>query len=142
MNDSKILGDSGEHYALSMFGFYGYACSKLPDNWKYYDLIVQKHEVLERVSVKTRSETSSFGKGSWFKFEIGGHYDWMAFIIKFRSGEIRSWVIPIDEAAKVASVPGANEEVHNIRRLSWGKIESSELNRFRDNWALSREGVR
>ena len=136
MNDKKILGDSGEHYALSMFGFAGYPCSKLPDNWKYYDLIVQKDNKIERISVKARSETKSFSKSSWFIFESTGQYEWVVFIVKFKGGELKSWVIPLSVALKYASIPQGSSMNPNDRRLSWGKLESPVLNRYLNNWAL------
>jgi len=138
MNDKKILGDSGEHYALSMLGFAGLLCSKLPDNWKYYDLIVQRSNVLERISVKTRSESASFGKSSWFLFETTGKYEWVIFIVKFRSGEIRSWCIPLDVAIKHSTARDAESKNPNQRTISWGKLEEAPLNRYLDNWLLER----
>ena len=51
---SKLLGDAGEHYALSQFSFAGKYAAKMPDNWEAYDLAVQTGGLV-RVSVKTRS---------------------------------------------------------------------------------------
>jgi hypothetical protein len=136
MNDKKILGDAGEYYALSMFGFAGFPSSKLPDNWKYYDLIVQKDNKIERISVKSRSETESFSKNSWFIFESTGQYEWVVFIIKFKNGQLRSWVMPVSEALKHASIPSEDSAKPNDRRLSWGKLENSELIKYLDNWLL------
>jgi hypothetical protein len=136
MNDRKILGDSGEHYALSMFGFYGLPCSKLPDNWKYYDLIVQKDNRIIRVSVKTRSETASFSKNSWFVFDATGQYEWVVFIIKFAGVSIRAWVIPVEVAIKHASIPKNGSASPDARRLSWGKLEHPDLLQYSENWEL------
>jgi hypothetical protein len=136
MNDKKILGDSGEHYALSMFGFYGMACTKLPDNWKHYDLIVEKDNKLNRVSVKTRSETKSFSKSSWFIFDCSGQYEWVVFIIKFSGIELRSWVLPIEVALKYASVPSIAAQSPNARRLSWERLENPVLAKYLNNWDL------
>jgi len=138
MNEKKILGDAGEHYALSMFGFAGFPCSKLPDNWKYYDLIVQKDNKIERISVKTRSETKSFSKSSWFIFESTGQYEWVVFIVKFESRELKAWVIPVSIALKHASIPENNSLKPTDRRLSWGKLEGPELMLYLNNWALLR----
>jgi hypothetical protein len=136
MNDKKILGDAGEHYALSMFGFAGLPCSKLPDNWKYYDLIVQKENKIERISVKSRSETKSFSKNSWFIFEATGQYEWVVFVIKFKNGDLKSWVIPVSVALKNASKPESTSKSPNDRRLSWGKLEEPGLVKYLDNWTL------
>lgn len=138
MNDKKILGDSGEHYALSMFGFSGLQCSKLPDNWKHYDLIVQRDNKIERISVKTRSESKSFSRNSWFKFDATGEYEWVVFIIKFDSGDLKSWVIPISFALKEASKPTGDPKNSNDRRLSWNKLESAKFMRYLNNWALQK----
>lgn len=138
MNDKKILGDSGEHYALSMLGFAGLPCSKLPDNWKYYDLIVQRNNVLERISVKTRSESASFGKSSWFSFETTGNYEWVIFIVKFHNREVRSWAIPLDVAVQHSSARVTGSKNPDRRTISWGKLEESPLIKYFDNWLLER----
>jgi hypothetical protein len=136
MNDKKILGDAAEHYALSQFGFAGLPCSKLPDNWRYYDLIVQKNNSIIRVSVKSRSESESFSKNSWFIFDATGQYEWLVFIVKFADGQLRSWIIPVDEALKYAKAPGDDTKSPNARRLSWGKLEAPELVKYVNNWML------
>jgi Holliday junction resolvase-like predicted endonuclease len=136
MNDTKILGDSGEHYVLSMLGFAGLPCSKLPDNWKFYDLIAQKGNQLIRISVKTRSESKSFSKSSWFIFDSTGQYEWVAFVLKFASGEIKSWLIPIEIALKYASASNTESKFPNARRLSWGKLEEPNLIKYLSNWHL------
>jgi len=136
MNEKKILGDAGEHYALAMLGFAGLACSKLPDNWKYYDLIVQKENKIERISVKSRSETKSFSKNSWFKFEATGQYEWVVFIVKFKTGELKSWVMPVAIALKHATKPKDKSDGPNDRRLSWGKLEEPSLIKYQDNWSM------
>jgi hypothetical protein len=138
MNHTKILGDAGEHYALSMFGFFGFPCSKLPDNWRHYDLIVQKDNKIERISVKVRSETPSFSKSSWFIFEATGQYEWVVFIIKFKSGELKTWIIPVPIALKYASVPESNSNNPNDRRLSWSKLEGPDFINYLNNWSLTK----
>lgn len=137
MNDTKILGDSGEHYALSMLGFAGFPCSKLPDNWKFYDLIVQKGGELIRISVKTRSETEKFSRSSWFIFDSTGQYEWVVFILKMAQGEVRAWIIPLHVALKYASVPSESAKSPNDRRISWGKLEKPGLVKYLDNWQLN-----
>lgn len=53
----KVLGDAAEHYALSQFAFAGLPGTKMPDNWKGYDLAVETDgHGLQRVSVKLRSK--------------------------------------------------------------------------------------
>ena len=37
----KLLGDAGEHYALSRLSFAGKHAAKMPDNWEAYDLAVE-----------------------------------------------------------------------------------------------------
>ena len=37
---STNLGDAAEHYALSQFAFAGMPGTRMPDNWKGYDLAV------------------------------------------------------------------------------------------------------
>jgi hypothetical protein len=138
VNDKKLLGDSGEHYAMSMLGFNGILCSKLPDNWKHYDLIVQRDNRLERVSVKTRSESPSFGKGSWFRFESTGMYEWVIFIVKFRNSEIRSWIIPFEIAVKNSSTTREESGRSEKRTISWGKLEQPSLLKYLNNWTLLR----
>ncbi len=54
---TKNLGDAAEHYALSQFAFAGMPGTKMPDNWKGYDLAVETGDGLQRVSVKLRSES-------------------------------------------------------------------------------------
>jgi len=61
----KMLGDAGEHYAVSQFGFHGLRAHKMPDGWPGYDVAVDANGQVLKVSVKTRSETPSFGPGSF-----------------------------------------------------------------------------
>ena len=49
--NTKVLGDAGEHYALSQFAFTGLPGTKMPDNWEGYDLAVETGAGLARVSV-------------------------------------------------------------------------------------------
>ena len=58
---SKLLGDAGEHYALSQFSFAEKYAAKMPDNWEAYDLAVETGGLV-RVSVKTRSESEGWKK--------------------------------------------------------------------------------
>ena len=119
-----------------MLGFAGFQCSKLPDNWKHYDLIVQIDNKIERISVKTRSESKSFSKNSWFKFDATGKYEWVIFIIKFKNGGLKSWVIPLSFAINQASIPDKDTKKSNDRTLSWGKLESPNFMKYLNNWSL------
>lgn len=49
---SKMLGDAGEHYAVSRITFAGMPATKMPDGWQAYDLAVETGAALVRVSVK------------------------------------------------------------------------------------------
>jgi hypothetical protein len=66
---AKMLGDAGEHYAVSQFTFSGRPATKMPDGWKSYDLAVETGTGLVRVSVKTRSESQGWRTSKWFNFD-------------------------------------------------------------------------
>ena len=63
----KMIGDAGEHIAMSQFTFAGFPATKMPDCWKAYDLAIESGQGLLRVSVKTRSETPKWKSGDWFE---------------------------------------------------------------------------
>ncbi len=100
----RMLGDAGEHYALSQFTFAGKPASKMPDGWCGYDLAVETGHGLARVSVKTRSESEGWSKGSWFMFDERMECDWLVFIFRPKAGPVRSWVIPFSVANKCETV--------------------------------------
>ena len=100
---TKMLGDAGEHYALSQFIFAGRACAKMPDCWPQYDLAIVSGDRLISVSVKTRSETDKWKSGSWFVFDERSVCDWLVFIFKKKDGRVRSWVIPFEVACENAN---------------------------------------
>jgi hypothetical protein len=77
---SKMLGDAGEHFALSQLMFAGMPASKMPDGWAGHDPAVETGQGLVRVSVKTRKETASWKAGSWFIFDERLECDWLVFI--------------------------------------------------------------
>ncbi|MGV1016789.1 MAG: hypothetical protein ACOYBW_05355 [Fluviibacter phosphoraccumulans] len=132
----KILGDAGEHYAIAKFSFAGAFCSKMPDNWPAYDIFLQKGDSKFCVSVKTRSETASFGPNSYFKFDAIDQSQWFV-CITYVAGQIDSWIIPTSVAKK---------KFKRLENVSRGKpvVEykttvsqlRSELMRFKENWAL------
>jgi hypothetical protein len=132
----KLLGDAGEHYALSQFSFAGKYAAKMPDNWEAYDLAVETGNGLTRVSVKTRSESTGWSKSRWFNFDDQKDCDWIVFIFKTVNGSLRSWVIPYDLAKEHANVPGANRKNAWFRDLSWGKLNRDPLAAYENNWSL------
>lgn len=110
----KMLGDAGEHYALSQFTFAGRPGSKMPDGWSAYDLVIESGNGLVRVSVKTRSETDSWKAGSWFVFGDRSICEWLVFVFKPKTGPVRSWVIPFEIACEHANKPGSlRKDPHN-----------------------------
>lgn len=132
----KILGDGGEHYALSKFSFADIPCTKMPDGWRDYDLIVEKDNKLIRVSVKTRSETDDWDDNSWFKFNDRGTYEWIVCIFKSRRSEIRAWIIPTSVALENVKAPKENSKQPSERRLPYRKLVELPLARYEDNWGL------
>jgi hypothetical protein len=127
-----MLGDAGEHYAIAKFGFLGIPGAKMPDNWPGYDFVLEIETGLLRVSVKTRSETSKFSRSSWFSVDATSKIDWSVFIINFKSGDIRAWVIPHDKCLEHAT-----PKDKSVRHISWRQLESPDLVQYRENWALN-----
>jgi hypothetical protein len=133
---SKLLGDAGEHYALSQFSFAGKYAAKMPDNWEAYDLAVENGGLL-RVSVKTRSESQGWKASRWFNFDDRKVCDWMVLIFKPACGPVRSWILPYELAKSCANVPGPNRKDSWFRDLSWSKLNKSPLLAFENNWSLN-----
>lgn len=133
----KLLGDAGEHFALSQFSFAGKYAAKMPDNWEAYDLAVETGRGLERVSVKTRSETEGWKVSRWFNFDDRKDCDWIAFVFKPKSGPVRAWVMPYAVAKASASVPGADRKDPWSRDLSWSKLTRAALACYENNWSLA-----
>ena len=134
---TKMLGDAGEHYALSQFTFAGKPASKMPDGWSGYDLAVETGHGLARVSVKTRSETSKWKAGSWFLFDERLECDWLVFIFKPRTGPVRSWVIPFSVAREQGNRPTQTRKDPHNRDVSWAKLNREPLARFENNWEFN-----
>jgi hypothetical protein len=132
----KVLGDAGEHYALSQFSFAGKSAAKMPDNWEAYDLAVESGQGLLRVSVKTRSESEGWKASRWFNFDDRKECDWIVFIFKPMSGPLRSWVIPYGVAKTHSNNPGPGRRNPWFRDLSWAKLNKLPLAAYEDNWAL------
>jgi hypothetical protein len=133
---SKLLGDAGEHYALSQFSFAEKYAAKMPDNWEAYDLAVETGGLV-RVSVKTRSESEGWKTSRWFSFDDRKNCDWIVFIFKPKTGVVRSWVIPYEVAKVRANVPGPNRKDAWFRDISWSKLNKLPLSAFENNWSLN-----
>ena len=133
---SKLLGDAGEHYALSQFSFAGKYAAKMPDNWEAYDLAVETGGLV-RVSVKTRSESEGWKTSRWFSFDDRKTCDWIFLIFKPKAGVVRSWILPHDLAKACANVPGPNRKDAWLRDLSWSKLNKLPLSAFENNWSLN-----
>lgn len=133
---SKMLGDAGEHYALSRLTFAGKPASKMPDGWAGYDLAVETGQGLVRVSVKTRKETLNWKAGSWFIFDERLECDWLVFIFLPMNGAVRSWIVPFELARELGNKPqAARKDPHN-RDMSFAKLNREPLIRYEENWAL------
>lgn len=132
----KMLGDAGEHYALSQFTFAGWPAAKMPDGWPGYDLAVHSHERLVRVSVKTRSETASWKAGNWFMFDETIECDWLVFIFKTREGSLRSWIIPFSVAQEQGNKVTPTRKDPHMRDISWAKLNREPLAKYENNWAM------
>ena len=133
---SKLLGDAGEHYALSQLSFAGKSAAKMPDNWEGYDLAVESGSGLVRVSVKTRSDTKSWDANSWFNFDDRQEVDWLVLIFKARANRPRAWVVPFIIALAHANVPGPRRKDAWYREISWRKLQALPLASYEDNWGL------
>lgn len=132
----KLLGDAGEHYALSQFSFANRPAAKMPDNWEAYDLAVESNGLL-RVSVKTRSDSVGWKKSKWFSFDDRKECDWLVFIFKSKEAPLQSWVIPYKVAVSHANKPGPNRRDAWLRDLSWAKLNKAPLDAFKNNWELN-----
>lgn len=139
ISTAKMLGDAGEHYALSQFTFAGKPATKMPDNWTGYDLAVETGNGLARVSVKTRSETKGWKSSCWFNFDDRKACDWLVLIFRAQSGTISSWVIPFDVALANANQPGENRKDAWFRDIMWKKLQALPLAQYENNWGLFRE---
>jgi hypothetical protein len=134
---TKMLGDAGEHYSLSQLSFHGIPCAKMPDNWKDYDLVFQKNNVIERISVKTRSETDKFNDGSWFIFDSVKKYEWVIFILIKKNKSIDAWIIPHHVANKNSNGGNSNDGPNGKRRVSWKTLNTTTLLKYKENWNLN-----
>ncbi|MGZ8520584.1 MAG: hypothetical protein ACXWX7_10605 [Candidatus Binatia bacterium] len=138
-SSTKLLGDAGEHYALSQFSFAGKYAAKMPDNWQAYDLAVETGHGLERVSVKTRSESEGWKTSRWFNCDDRMQCDWVVLIFKPHTGVVRSWIVPYKLAKKHASTSGPMRKDPWSRDLSWSRLNKPPLSLFENNWSLNPE---
>lgn len=139
MKGTKLLGDAGEHYALSMFSFVGKYAAKMPDNWEGYDLVVDTGDGLAKVSVKTRSETAGWRTSKWFQFDERKKCDWYVFIFKSVTGDVRSWVMPCTVCIENSNKIKEKKKFLWQREVSWPKLIRDPLIRYENNWKLDHE---
>lgn len=137
---TKILGDAGEHYALSRFSFAGKYAAKMPDNWEGYDLAVETGLGLVRVSVKTRSETKGWIASKWFSWDDRKPGDWFVFVFKPANSPIRAWIVPRDVLEMRSNRPSEDRKKPWMREISWSRLNAIDLLQFEDNWSLRLEG--
>jgi hypothetical protein len=133
---AKMLGDAGEHCAVSQFTFSGRPATKMPDGWVSYDLVVETGTRLVRVSVKTRSESQGWRTSKWFIFDERRACEWMVFVFLPREGSVRAWVVPFGIAKSDANVPGVGRKDAHVRYVSWAKLTKGALTRYENNWTL------
>ncbi len=134
---TKMLGDAGEHYAVSQFTFAGRPATKMPDGWEGYDLAVESGQGLVRVSVKTRSESDGWKTSRWYNFDDRRDCDWIVFMFLTKEGKLRAWVMPYSVAKAYANVPGPGRKQAHMRDLSWVKLQKAPLAAYENNWSLS-----
>jgi hypothetical protein len=131
-----MLGDAGEHYALSQFTLAGFPASKMPDNWEGYDLAVESGKGLLRVSVKSRKNGPKWGKGNWFVFDDRKPCDWIVFIFVDLDNSIRAWVVPFEVAKSNANKPGPQRKDPWVRDISFKKLNAENLRVYENNWRM------
>ena len=136
LNITKLLGEAGEHYAVSQFSFAGIYATRMSTNWEGYDLSVESGAGLSRVSVKTRSESAQLKGNGSFTWDDRKVCDWFVFIFKSSNGPLRSWVIPADLVHKYSNKPGAKRMDPWLRELSWRKLTQPVLAAYEDNWTM------
>lgn len=131
---SKQLGDAGEWYALSQFGFCGIPAAKMPDNWTAYDLILDYNRQLFRVSVKTRRKTEKWASAPWFNFDSNRICDLLVLILR-DGAETRSWVLPYDLAVEKSRKASSTSKIAGSCDLYLSTLEA-DCNTYQDFWEL------
>jgi hypothetical protein len=138
MSTSKIIGDAGEHYALSQFSFNGIFGVKMPDNWKSYDLIIDYGERLHRVSVKTRTESRGWKSSKWFHWGKNDKFDFLVLIFKHEEGLIDSWILPRTLAVEYSTKPGEKAKDQNLMEIKWNTLlNTPSLEHCKENWQMN-----
>jgi hypothetical protein len=133
---TKMLGDAGEHYAVSQFTFAGWRAMKMPDGWEGYDLAIETGTGHLRVSVKTRSESHGWKTSRWFNFDDRRKCDWMVFVFQPKKSRVQAWVIPFAVAKHNANNPGLARKNAHSRYVSWARLTKRPLTKYEDNWTL------
>lgn len=132
----KMLGDAGEHFALAMLTFHGLRCVKMPDNWPEHDLIVERKNVLEKVSVKTRSkQSSSYSESSWFGINRNTTADWLICVLMGNEKTIEAWVIPMSIALRAAEENIKNNEQEKLH-ISVRTLRTEKFKKYEANWYM------
>lgn len=131
---SKQLGDAGEWYALSQFGFCGIAAAKMPDNWTAYDLILDFNGRLFKVSVKTRTKTEKWASAPWFNFDSTKVCDILVLVLR-DGAETRSWVLPYRLAVEKSRRASPASKIAGSCDLYLSVLEA-ECSPYLDFWEL------
>lgn len=129
---TKMLGDAGEHYAVSQFTFAGLPATKMPDLWQGYDLAVETGSGLVRVSVKTRSETDRWSNGKWFAFDERRECDWIVCVFQPRNAAVRAWIIPFKTAIENANNVHPDAKARHRREIPFGRLQKDPLRNYED----------
>jgi len=133
---TKLLGDAGEHYALSQFSFAGKYAAKMPDNWQGYDLAVETGSELVKVSVKTRSESADMRYSPLFHWNHRRCCDWIVFLFQPKQGSFRSWIIPAMLAEEFATKSMEWMNMPLDRELPLTRLGKPPLAEYEDNWSM------
>jgi len=133
---TKLLGDAGEHYALSQFSLAGKYAAKMPDNWQGYDLAVETGSELVRVSVKTRSESAELRDIPLFRWDHRKSCDWIVFVFMPKQGPFRSWVVPAKLADEFATKSREWMDKPLDRELRLTRLGKPPLAEYADNWSM------
>ena len=133
---TKLLGDAGEHYALSQFSLAGKYAAKMPDNWQGYDLAVETGSELVKVSVKTRSESADMRYSPLFHWNHRRCCDWIVFLFQPKQGSFRSWIIPAMLAEEFATKSMEWMNMPLDRELPLTRLGKPPLAEYEDNWSM------
>jgi hypothetical protein len=127
--NDKERGDAAEYLTAGMMILAGIPTTRMPDNWKKYDLIAQQRPEgnPQRISVKARSNPV-------LVMEKPGGWDWIA-VVELPKGSARPrfWLIPQEEAMPEPRLWGK-------WRITPARLDG-EFHRFEDNFALLPEGL-